>query len=135
MQILSEIKTLLINELSDEHMVLIGEKKGQRGISMIIGFAEAVAIYRTMRNEVPPRPMTHNLINNTIEKLGGALERLVISDIRDHVFIGTLVVKNSKGRLKIDCRPSDGMALATLAGAPIFVKERVFDKVGVILEP
>ena len=130
MEIESEIKRIIINERSDGQVIVVGEKgKGsRRAFPIMVGIPEAWRLDCAIKDVKPPRPMTHDLIISTISGLGCAIEKLVISDLRDHIFIGTLVIKKPKSSfVKIDCRPSDGLILATLVKAPIYVEEKVFD--------
>lgn len=131
MQIESEIKRVIMNERDPDGQIIVVGEKGNgsgRAFPIIIGVAEILKLNYAIKGIKPPRPMTHDLIISTISGLGCAIEKLVISDLRNHIFIGNLVVRNSKGLRNIDCRPSDGLILATLAKAPIYVEEKVFDK-------
>ncbi len=130
MEISAEITRLIIDESSDQQLVFVAEKDGNRFFPIMIGVPEALALDRAINGIEPPRPMTSELIAYVISGLGCALERFVIPDIRNNVFIGTLVLKSSKGgSVKVDCRPSDGLAIATLLKVPIFVESSVFDVV------
>ncbi|MCX7966991.1 MAG: bifunctional nuclease family protein [Armatimonadetes bacterium] len=90
-----------------------------------IGEAEAMAIAAAL-NEIPfPRPMTHDLLLNAIKALGGKVERVVITDLRDNTFYATIVLRDEKGLKELDARPSDSIALALRAKAPIFLSPKV----------
>ena len=72
--------------------------------------------------------MTHDLLANIIEDLGAKIEKIVISDLRHHVFYATLHLTLNGRAIEIDARPSDAIALGAATGAPIFVAEHVFEK-------
>ena len=72
-----------------------------------------------------PRPMTHDLLKSVIEELGGRLERIVVSELKDNTFYATLRLRSQRGALTLDARPSDAIALALRSGARIFVEEAV----------
>ncbi len=132
MEIESEVKRIIINEHSDGQVIVVAEKGNgsRREFPIVVGISEAWRLDCAIKDVKPPRPMTPDLIISTISGLGCAIEKLVISDIRNHIFIGTLVIKKPKGGfVKIDCRPSDGLILATLVKVPIYVEEKVFDKI------
>ena len=90
-----------------------------------IGIFEAAAIAMELQNVKPPRPMTHDLLKNFIEKLGGETQRVVISDIKEGTFYALIEVQKDKKTLKVDARPSDAIALAVRSHIPIFVSEVV----------
>lgn len=90
-----------------------------------IGDAEAMAISAAL-NEIPfPRPMTHDLLLSAIKALGGKVERVVITDLRDNTFYATVVLRDEKGLKELDARPSDSIALALRAKAPVFLSPKV----------
>ena len=75
--------------------------------------------------------MTHELLSGVIEAMGGTLVGVAITDIRDETFFGLLQIDTGDGVLvEVDCRPSDGIALATLVGCPILVSEHVIEAAG-----
>jgi len=91
-----------------------------------IGEAEANAIATELLGILPPRPMTHDLIKNVIVSLGGKVERVIITDLRDNTFYATIELGMENGEvLALDSRPSDALALALRSDAPIFVDEKV----------
>jgi bifunctional DNase/RNase len=72
--------------------------------------------------------MTHDLLGNVIEQMGGKVEKVVINDLRDHTFYATLHIDMDGEKIEVDSRPSDAIALGTGVEAPIFVDEQVFEK-------
>lgn len=130
-----ELAQLLIAEQRIAQMVVLREIGGERCLPIEIGIIEAMAINRYVQGEDTVRPMTHDLALKIIEEMGGALQRMVVSDLVSApdgtgTFYGTLVVAKKGEEVEIDCRPSDGIALATRAGCPILVSEHVLDLIG-----
>jgi hypothetical protein len=123
-----ELARIVINEHSPEQVIVLREVGGARQFPIVIGIFEAWAIDRRVKDIDMPRPMTHDLLANTITELGGRLQRVVINDLEGNTFYARLVVQQDGKTLAIDCRPSDAVALAVRAGVPIFVDQQVFEK-------
>ena len=124
-----ELTRILIAETRDGQIIVLKEKNGTRAFPIVIGYFEAAAIDRHVKEIPMPRPLTHDLLSGVIEAFGGKLERIVINDLRDNTFYGRLIIKRDGETLDVDSRPSDAIALAVKAGAPIFVEEHVLDEV------
>ncbi len=106
-------------------VVFLTPEKEDKVLRVWIGDAEAMAIAAAL-NEIPfPRPMTHDLLLSAIKALGGKVERVVITDLRDNTFYATVVLRDDKGLKELDARPSDSIALALRAKAPIFLSPKV----------
>ena len=124
-----ELSKIIIDEKRQDQVIVLKEKEGERQFPIIIGFMEASSIKIKLSNVQVPRPMTHDLLLLTIEGLETRLEKLVIDKLVDNTFHAKLVLKTASGEEKlIDSRPSDGIALAVRAQAPIFVEEEVLKK-------
>ncbi len=106
-------------------LVLLRDQEEMNFLPIWIGIFEAAAIAMELQNIKPPRPMTHDLLINFIEKLGGGLKRVVINDIKDGTFYAAIEVEKDKNSIKMDARPSDAIALAVRSHIPIFVSEVV----------
>jgi bifunctional DNase/RNase len=104
---------------------------GERTLPILIGLFEATSIDRRVRKEYPQRPLTHDLLKSTIEALGGELESIIISDLRDHTYFAKLCIRQEDRLLEIDSRPSDAVALAVHYEPflPIYVDSDVLDQV------
>ena len=101
-------------------------------LPIIVGMAEGSAIaQRVHKLPPPPRPMTHDLLQRVMGRLGARLDRAVVTRLHENVFYAELVVRRGTEVLRIDCRPSDAMALALRAGAPIYCNQAVLDEAGV----
>jgi len=128
-----ELARVLIQEESTQQYVLLREKNGAREFNIVVGTAEAITIDRRLKGKITPRPMTHDLLNNTIEALGGYLERVVINDLRpievsgvsSFTFFSLLVIKPVDHWVQIDARPSDAIVLSIVKETPIYVSQHV----------
>lgn len=129
MEVPMELSKILITEFGDQQVIFLREKGGQRSFPILIGTNEALAIDRRLKDIQTPRPMTHDLLAAVIEALGGRLERIVISDIREHTFIATIYIRRGSEVIPIDSRPSDAIALGVAFDTPIFVAEHVLTNV------
>lgn len=114
--------------------VLVLSVEGEEDVVPIfIGFEEATSIARGLEAEDIGRPLTHDLLLDVMEELGGRIERIVVSEIRERddgsggTYIADLHVDTPRGSVVVDARPSDSMALAARTNAPIEVTEAVFE--------
>ena len=110
-------------------MIMLREAEGERAFPILIGLSEAYAIDRRTKGIEVPRPMTHELVMNVIERLDAEIDRVVISELRDQTFYAKLVVRREGELIEIDSRPSDAIALSAGTETPIFVDESVLDEV------
>jgi len=124
-----ELTRILIAETRDGQIIVLKEKNGARAFPIVIGYYEAAAIDRHVKEEPMPRPLTHDLLTSVIKAFGGTLERVIINDLKDNTFYGRLIIKRDGETLDVDSRPSDAIALAVQNNAPIFVEEHVLDEV------
>ena len=112
-----------------QHGVLLESKRDkQRRFLMVIGAAEATAIAVPLEHITPPRPLTHDLFLTLFGKLQVALSKVVITDLRNNTYYATLYLTVGGSPMELDSRPSDAIALAIRAKAPVFAEERVFEK-------
>ena len=114
------------------YALILQESDGQRRLPIVIGAFEAQAIALEMEGIRPPRPMTHDLMKNSLETLGAALTEVVINDLNDGTFYAQLILDATS--VEIDARPSDAIALAVRFQAPIYVSEEVMNEAGFIPE-
>jgi bifunctional DNase/RNase len=124
-----------VNLVSQNRVVILREVGGDRFLPIWIGQFEAEAIAMCLQEVEAVRPMTHDLLKNLVAGLGATLERVEIHDLRDDVFYARLVLMANDRRIEVDSRPSDGIALAVRAHAPIFVAEAVMEHAGTKPEP
>jgi len=123
-----ELSRIIINEQSDQQIIVLKERYGQRGFPIVIGIVEIFAIDRRLKGIKPPRPMTHDLLDSVIENLGAKIEKIVINDLRNHTFYAQIHITSNGRTFKIDSRPSDAIALGAASNTPIYVAEHVFEK-------
>jgi bifunctional DNase/RNase len=124
-----ELARVIINEQSQSQVIFLREVNGSRMFPIVIGIFEAAAIDQKLRNIENPRPLTHDLIRNILNGLDVGLERIVVTDLKNNTFLAKLVISQNGTEVEIDARPSDSIALAITMNSPIYVNERVLDKV------
>ena len=124
-----ELSKIIISENSDSQVIVLKEKYGDRSFPILIGIHEALAIDRRLKGIRFERPLTHQLLANVIREMGGALEKIVIHDLRDHTFFAKLCVRRGQESIEIDSRPSDAIAVGIASEVPIFVADHVLAEV------
>lgn len=115
---------------SNNPIVLLRERDGQRYLPIWIGASEATAIAYAQQGVEPPRPLTHDLMATVIQTLGHTLDEVRITEMNDGVFYAVLVLD---GRTEVSARPSDAIALALRTATPILATELVLDEAGVTM--
>jgi len=121
-----ELSKIVIDEKRHDQLIVLKEKNGDRILPIVIGLPEASAIKLKISGFNPPRPLTHDLLHTMIDKFDAKIDRIVIDKLEESTFHAKLVIKSSNGEEKIiDSRPSDSIALAVRAHAPIFVEDEV----------
>jgi bifunctional DNase/RNase len=97
-----------------------------------IGSQEAASISIAVSGEEPPRPLSHDLMQRLLEAVGASVDRVAVTRIDDGTFYAELSLRTPTGRLTLDCRPSDAIALASRVSAPLFVAEAVLEDAGIL---
>jgi len=121
-----ELSKIVIDEKRHDQLIVLKEKGGERVLPIVIGLAEASAIKLKISGFVPSRPLTHDLLHSTIQFLEAKIEKIIIDKLEENTFHAKIVLKSSSGVEKIiDARPSDSIALAVRAHAPIFVDDEI----------
>jgi len=120
-----KVDKLGIDLLTHEPVVILKAVDGMHFLPILIGPFEAAAISHVLEGSRAPRPLSHDLLLSAIETLDGTLEQVVIHDIRESTFFAKLVVRTGGDLKEIDARPSDGIALALRAKAPIYVTDKI----------
>ncbi len=124
-----ELNKIVIDEKRHDQLIVLKEKGGSRVLPIVIGLNEASAIKLKISGFNPPRPLTHDLLHNTIENLEASIEKIVIDKLEENTFHAKLFLKTATGKTKvIDARPSDSIALAVRAHVPIFVEDEIIKK-------
>lgn len=125
MPIPMELRRIIISEVDDQQIIVLRETEGERSFPIVIGLFEASSIDRRVKGIPSPRPLTHDLITNIIELMGGELQDVMINELKDHTYYALLRIRHEGELLEVDCRPSDAIALAVTAKIPIYVNEDV----------
>ncbi|MBN2206352.1 MAG: bifunctional nuclease family protein [Candidatus Aminicenantes bacterium] len=128
MEIEMKIKGLVVDPVSKMPIIVLEDPSGERILPIWIGVFEANAIALTIENIPTPRPMTHDLMKNFLNRLEIALEKIVVTDVRNNTFYALLHCRHGDAPLLLDSRPSDAIALALRMKSPIFVEEGVVEK-------
>ncbi len=123
-----ELSRIIINETSDQQIIVLKERHGQRSFPIVIGIAEIFAIDRRLKGIKPPRPMTHDLLDSVIENLGAKIKKIVINDLRNHTFYAKIHLSLNGRTVEVDSRPSDAIALGAASNIPIYVADHIFGK-------
>jgi uncharacterized protein len=124
-----ELKRIIISEIHEQQVIMLREVDGERSFSIMIGIFEATSIDRRVKHLPSPRPLTHDLVANVIENMGGELRDVYISELRDHTYYAKLRIRLNGEMVEVDCRPSDAIALAVTASVPVYVAEDVLEEV------
>ena len=123
-----ELSRIIINETSDQQIIVLKERHGERGFPIVIGIVEIFAIDRRLKGIKPPRPMTHDLLDNVIESVGASIDRIVINDLHNHTFYAQIHLKLNGRTVTVDSRPSDAIALGAATSVPLYVAEHVLEQ-------
>jgi bifunctional DNase/RNase len=123
-----ELTRVVMTETRHHQAIVLKEKNGQREMAIMIGLAEAFALHRTVNEEPPPRPLTHELFGSVLDELDVRIDRIVVNDLSEGVYYGRLILSRDGDTFNIDSRPSDAIVLASQKRAPIFVDEAVLDE-------
>src|SRR5437899_1549894 len=115
-------------------IVLLKTAEGNRFLPIWIGHSEAAAILMRIQGASTPRPMTHDLLNDLLGELGAEITRVSVTELRDNTFFAVITVQQNGTELEIDSRPSDAIALAVRAEAPIFVADEVIEESAIEFE-
>ncbi len=129
MPVQMELRRIIISEIHEQQVIALKEVDGDRSFPIVIGIFEATSIDRRVRGLTNPRPLTHDLVTNVVEELGGEIQDIFISELREHTYFAKLRVRQEGELKEIDCRPSDAIALAVTAKVPIYVSEDVLNEV------
>ncbi|HEY7401170.1 MAG TPA: bifunctional nuclease family protein [Actinomycetota bacterium] len=118
---------------TNQPIVLLKEKDGERYLPIWIGAAEAAAIALSLQGVVTPRPMTHDLMKTILEDLGVTVSRIVVTELREGTFYAQLDMARNGDRLEVSSRPSDAIALAVRMAIPIFANEDVLEEASILI--
>ena len=115
-------------------IVLLKTADGNKFLPIWIGHPEAAAILMKLQSQAPPRPMTHDLFSDVLEQLGVQVVRITVTELRENTFYAQITVTQDGTEIEVDSRPSDAIALAIRAEAPIFAADRVIEESAIEFE-
>ena len=124
------VQGLTIDPASNSPILILKEQDGERSLPIWIGLLEATAIASELEKVSFARPMTHDLLRNVITEMGYSVVRVEVVDLKDNTFFALIHLLSANGELTIDARPSDAVALALRAQAPIFIDPKVLEAAG-----
>ncbi len=131
MPVAMQLSRIIISEINNDQVIYLREIDGDRTFPILIGFFEATSIDRHVKHQETSRPLTHDLLVNLVEQLGGELEDVIITELKDSTYFATLRVRQDGELIEIDARPSDAIAVAVTCdpALPIYVSEEVLREV------
>lgn len=129
-----EIDSIRVSLMSEHRVIVLKALDDELYLPIWIGPYEAEAIAIRLKDVDISRPLTHDLLNNVIGEMGGDISHILVNALRDDTFYALIAVAVDGKELEIDSRPSDAIALAVRAGAPIFVAESVMDQASITPE-
>lgn len=127
---LKEMKVagITVDPFTNTPIVILKDLEEQEVLPIWIGLLEASSIATALENVQTPRPMTHDLLKNVLDKLDARVVKIEVNDLKDNTYFAMIHLEVENRRLVIDARPSDAIALALRVGATIFVDEQVIKK-------
>lgn len=131
MPVAMELSRIIISEINEQQVIYLKEVEGERAFPILIGLFEARSISQRVKHVASPRPLTHDLVVQTVDALGGELQDVVINELREHTYYARLRVRRDGELVEIDARPSDAIAVAVTCDPPlpIYVSEDVLNDV------
>ena len=126
----ASIAGMTMDPASNNPIVILKTDDDERVIPIWIGLLEATSIASVLQDVQFERPMTHDLLGIVIREMGGEVESVVVSALEEGVFHATLHIAMGEKKIEIDCRPSDGIALAARSSSPLHLDESVLDAAG-----
>ena len=128
------VDSIRVSLMNYQRVVILKEKTAERYLPIWIGPAEADAIAVKLQGVTVPRPLTHDLLCSVIDALGATISSIIVSDLKSDTFYARIILNVDGEQLEVDSRPSDALALAVRAEAPIYAEEAVLDKAGILLD-
>ena len=128
MSVKMDVKALIVDPIANVPVVILRDAEEKNFLPIWVGVFEANAIALQMEGVTTPRPMTHDLLRNLIRQIEGDVVRVVINNLEENTFYAQIHLRIANRELTIDSRPSDAIALALRAQAPLFVEEAVLEK-------
>ncbi len=130
MMIRMKVAGVTLDPMTNVPIIILKDQEDQRTLPIWIGIFEASAIALKLEGIKSARPLTHDLLKSVIEHLNAKVVKIIIDDLRENVFYAKIALKIGRKVIYVDSRPSDAIALALRADAPIYVEEKVIQKFG-----
>ena len=128
------IKGLMIDQVTSTPIIVLRDKDATKVLEIWVGVFEANAIALQIENISTPRPMTHDLVTDMLGELGAEVVRITVTELKENTFYASITVQQNGSEIEIDSRPSDAIALAVRAEAPIFAAEDVIEESAIEFE-
>ena len=122
-----KVEGLTLDPLTNMPIIILKDISGDKALPIWVGFFEANAIALEIEKIATPRPMTHDLMKSLIANMKAEIKHILVSELKDNTFYAVISLTVGEATLSIDSRPSDAIALALRAKAPIFVNESVIE--------
>ena len=126
-----KVERVTLDTAASRFVVILKDEKQNRWLPIVVGSTEAQAIALQLEKIVPPRPLTHDLMKNLLDSIDVNVARIVVNELRENTYFALIGLKRNGDTKDIDARPSDAIALALRANAPIFVEEEVMQKASI----
>src|SRR5881409_2164625 len=127
MEVEMKIKGLMIDPITNMPIIILRDPRGESVLPIWVGIFEANAIALELERIVTPRPMTHDLLRDVVKSLGARVDRISVTELKDNTFYALIHISQDGHAFHVDARPSDAIALALRAQAPIFVDTAVIE--------
>lgn len=128
------IDSIRVSLMNYQRVVILRVKDSDRYLPIWIGAPEADSIALKLQDVSVPRPMTHDLLGSVISSLGATIDHIVVSELSNDTFFAKIVLQSNGATMEVDSRPSDAIALAVRAQAPIYADDEVVEKAGVRMD-
>lgn len=125
------VDRVTLDTTANRFVVILRDDAHHRWLPIVVGSSEAQAIALQMENIIPPRPLTHDLVKNLLDSVEVRISRIVVNDLRENTYYAMIGLKMNGTHVEVDARPSDAIAIALRAQAPIFVDDDVMKKASV----
>jgi len=135
MMIATTVHSIRVSLMSHHRVVLLKDADVGRYLPIWIGPFEADAIAMALQHIEPPRPMTHDLLQNIVSELGATVSHILINELTDNTFHSRIVMDVAGRHMEVDSRPSDAIALAVRCRVPIYVDEEVMAQASIVVSP
>jgi bifunctional DNase/RNase len=131
MPVQMRLSRIIISDINNHQVIYLREVNGDRQFPIMIGVFEATMIDRRVKSCSAPRPLTHDLIVSMVEQMGGELDSVVITELKDRTYFARIRIRKDGELIEIDSRPSDAIAIAVTCepDLPIWVSEQVLEEV------